>query len=189
LSRSNGQSSCTAQPDETIASQPGVEFSLLGKPHRGMRPHQRSAFVGQCAGDDHRRMHVGLPWVNYSQSPVCDQGSTSGLLYPSKADTPLSMHGTCKECTSGHAAGDATSLSSNAIAASCPLARWWSRANCACSRNARTNLARNEALCQSRPVRRTNERSGSASLRKDNPSGHGDAQSGSSETPSPRSTN
>jgi len=69
------------------------------------------------------------------------------------------------------------------------LALWWSRANCACSRNARTNLARNEALCQSRPVRRTNERSGSASLRKDNPSGHGDAQSGSSETPSPRSTN
>src|SRR5262245_37834827 len=62
------------------------------------------------------------------------------------------------------------------------------RANWACSRKARTNLARSEALFQSRPVRRTSERSGSANLRSDNPSGHGGAQSGSNETPSPRST-
>src|SRR4029453_287236 len=50
-----------------------------------------------CIGLLHRNGQ-GLLRVNYSQSPVCDQGSTSGLLYPSKADTPLSMLDMCKEC-------------------------------------------------------------------------------------------
>jgi len=34
----------------------------------------------------------------YSQSLACDQGPTSSLLYPSQADTPLSVLGMCKEC-------------------------------------------------------------------------------------------
>jgi hypothetical protein len=61
-------------------------------------------------------------------------------------------------------------------------------ARCACSRKAWIKLARNEALLQSRPVRRTNERSESGSLRNESPSGQGGAQSGSSDRPSPRST-
>src|SRR5713226_8571485 len=62
-------------------------------------------------------------------------------------------------------------------------------ATVACSRNARTNRRRSEALGHMRPTRRAKDRPpGTGSLMSDGFSGHGDFQSGKSETPSPRST-
>ena len=50
------------------------------------------------------------------------------------------------------------------------------------------NPRRSEALVQSKPMRRTNLRSGKGSFAIDKPSGHGGAQSGRIATPRPRST-
>src|SRR5262249_17067151 len=59
----------------------------------------------------------------------------------------------------------------------------------ACSRNAFTNRSRTEALGHMSPMRRAKERPlGTGSLASDKPSGHGGAQSGRRDTPSPRST-
>ena len=58
----------------------------------------------------------------------------------------------------------------------------------AASRNARTSRRRSEARVHNRPMRRVNDWLGTASLASDNPSGQGGAQSGTSETPNPRST-
>ena len=65
----------------------------------------------------------------------------------------------------------------------------WARAAIACSRNACTRRRRSEALAHTRPMRLAKEEaSGTGSLASDRPSGHGGAQSGISDTPSPRST-
>jgi hypothetical protein len=65
----------------------------------------------------------------------------------------------------------------------------WARAAIACSRNACTRRRRSEALAHTRPMRLAKEEaSGTGSLASDKPSGHGGAQSGISDTPSPRST-
>src|ERR1700744_3844743 len=59
----------------------------------------------------------------------------------------------------------------------------------ACSRKAYTTRMRSEPLAHTTPMRLAKEAApGSGSLASDKPSGHGGAQSGTIDTPSPRST-